>query len=411
MGRRRSSGRIHAISFVDISYSWGPAIHFVELWNEYARISNRPIVGYAVLERQDKPYTQVNFTLKPLRLYALSGLGIRRIGKAMFDISLFFRFLCTKETVVYIRLSRFGIFLLVALLIRNHKVYLEVNGLTLEDSVHGLTTRRLLAVWYSRLLERFYMKLRNATVIAVAPNIASTVRERYGVSDALTIKNGCDRFLVERFAKRDESRRRRLNIGFLGTFTPWDGHERTADLYRALKRTGREVVFHIAGPGAKATDVYREFHDNQDFRFYETIAYKDLWKFYSRLDAAYALDRIDRSRSVEQSTLKLLEYWASRIPIVSTRASGNEFVDEYRIGLLLNDEELNDRELLYQRMLVFLENIEEYRKSYQSAPVPRTWRDVAQDTKKVIESRSSLQVGIQLGQSGTDTYFRNAKLR
>jgi len=382
------NGEIHTVTFVDISYSWGPAIHFVELWNEYLGLSERPVVGHAVLEKHDRPYTETRFALKPLRLNFHYGRVMRRIRKLFFDSALFFHFLLSPPTTVYIRLSKFGIFLLLALMMRKHKVFLEVNGLALEDSTHSRTGNRRVVSAYPKLLERLYMKLPSATIITVAPQITATVVERYGVSDAVTIKNGCDRRLVDTFSNKRKSSHKELNIGFLGTFTPWDGHERTSDLYKALKRTGSGVVFHIGGPGVEATDLYREFHDNLDFLFYGAIPYKYLWRFYDRLDIAYAFDRIDRSKSVEQSTLKLLEYWACKIPIISTRALGNEFIEEYGFGVLLSDEELSDEELLIQRMLEFLQNIEQYRRNYEAAPRPRSWRDVAEDTQRVIETRS-----------------------
>jgi glycosyltransferase involved in cell wall biosynthesis len=381
----RPDRRIHTISFVDISYSWGPAIHFVELWNQFTKVSNRSVVGYSVLERGDRPYSELEFRFRPLRLDRFHPVKARRLGKAMYDLWLLFHFLWMRQTTVYIRLSRFGIFLLLALLVRNHRVFLEVNGLALEDSLNASSTSSRVSLWYAKLLEKAYMRLRGATIIAVAPRLASTIRERYGVCNTVTIGNGCDRALVERFANKKTSRHPALNIGFLGTFTPWDGHERTADLYRVLKRAGREVIFHIAGPGVAASDVYRQFIHNRDFRFYETIPYRDLWKFYTRLDAAYAFDRIDRSRSVEQSTLKLLEYWASRIPIISTRALGNEFVEALQLGVLLSEDELIDEELFYRRILVFLENLERYQGNFAHAPPPRTWKDVAEDTKRILD--------------------------
>ena len=35
---------IHTITFVDISYSWGPAIHYVELWNEFALLNSHNLI-------------------------------------------------------------------------------------------------------------------------------------------------------------------------------------------------------------------------------------------------------------------------------------------------------------------------------------------------------------------------------
>ncbi len=382
--------KIHAIAFVDISYSWGPAIHFVELWNEYAKLSDREVIGHAVLERNDRPYNQLEFKLHPFNLMGNSNPIKRRAFKLLYDAELFFKFLLLARSIVYIRQSRFGLLLLIALLMRRHEVFVEMNGLAAEDQLNSMLRRSRIRVWFYRFMEWLYMRLPNLTVISVAPTLTKTIKERYHTKHAFTVRNGCSDRLVQPYEEKRPAGKDVLNIGFLGTFTSWDGHEKTGELYRAVKKSGKKVLFHIAGPGVKETVIYREFEGNPDFRFYDTVPYTKLKDFYSVLDAAFAFDRIDRSKTVEQSTLKIIEYWASKLPIVATKARGNEFIEEYGIGYLMEENEMRDPQRFQEAVGIFLGSLVEYARNYARAPLPRTWRDVAEDTDRIVESRITI---------------------
>ena len=375
--------KIYLIAFVDISYSWGPAIHFVELWNEYVALNNTKVQGYAVLERKDEPYTDINFDIKYLRINNNKNALKRRVAKIIYDLLLFLKLLIVRQAIVYIRQSRFGIFLLISLFLRRHKVYIEMNGLAKEDQKNSLNKSRYFKTRYCQIVEWLYMKIPNVVIISVADEISKTIQKRYRVKKTYTILNGCGTLLAD--IHNSKKNTDVLNIGFLGTFTPWDGHEKTADLYEAVKKIRKNVIFHIAGPDVEKTVIYKKYKNNKDFKFYGEIPYSKLSKYYRRLDAAYGFNRIDRSKNVEQSALKLIEYWASGIPILSTAARGNEFIEKYKIGYLLKEDELSDKGRFEKAVKKFLELLNDYRQNYQNTPLPRTWRDVAEDTKKIID--------------------------
>ena len=376
--------KIHSIAFVDISYSWGPAIHFVELWNEYTLLSNAMVIGYAVLERNRSPYTKLEYKLKPFRIANNKTNIRRRLGKIVFDVYLFVRFLLIKRTTVYIRQSNFGLLLLAALLMRRHKVYLEMNGLAKEDNINSKNQNNYFKVVYCEFIERLYMMLPKVSVISVANNISNTIIKRYKLAKTYTIPNGCSTKLVGSINSLKSINNNIFNIGFLGTFTPWDGHERTIELYEVIRKIKNNVKMHIAGPNYRKTAIYEKYKNNDDFLFYGEIKYTNLKDFYEKLDAAYGFNRIDRSKNVEQSALKLLEYWACKLPILSTAAKGNEFIEKYKIGYLVKEDEMNNQEKFRSAVKKFLESLDEYKQNYEYAPLPRTWRDVAEDTKKIL---------------------------
>ncbi len=379
----KNSKRIHAISFVDISYSWGPAIHFVELWNEFSLLSNIEVTGYAVLERKKRPYTKINFKLKYLNLADNKNTIRRRLAKYLYDFYLFITFIFLKPTRVYIRQSKFGLFLVLALFIRRHEVYIEMNGLAKEDNTNSMSKSGYFKRLYCNLMELLYMKLPGVKVISVANKISSTIRRRYRVNNTYTVLNGCSQKLISNYCSTRKENDV-LNIGFLGTFTPWDGHEKTSELYEVIKKIRKDVAFHIAGPDVKKTVIYKKYYDNKDFIFYNGVPYSELGLFYNRLDAAFAFDRIDRSVTVEQSTLKLLEYWACKLPILSTAARGNEFIEKYKIGYLVKEDEYNNKDRFRKAVIKFIDSLDTYKENYRNAPLPRTWRDVAEDTKKIL---------------------------
>ena len=306
--------------------------------------------------------------------------------KVIFDLYLFFRLLTIMKGIIYIRLSKYGIFLLGALYLRKHHVFLEVNGLAKEDQINSMIKAKSYKMVFSRITESLYMNLPNVSIISVAKEIEKTISKRYGVKRTYTIKNGCSHNLIKQYNPTLINNSRVINIGFLGTFTPWDGHEKTGELYEAVKKTGNKTIFHIAGPNVKKTIIYEKYSRNNDFIFHDTIPYKKLKYFYDKLDAAYAFDRIDRSRKVEQSTLKLLEYWASKIPILTTDAKGNDYVKKYKIGYLIKEKEYSDKEKFKLAVKEFIQSINKYKENYKNAPEPKSWKDVALETKAIIEN-------------------------
>lgn len=382
MNKIKSRKNIYVITFVDISYSWGPAIHFVELWNEYISLNDKPVRGYAVLERNNLPYTDVNFGINYLNINNNKNVLKRRIVKIIFDLFLFIKLLIIGQSIVYIRQSRFGTFLLISLFLKKHKAYIEMNGLAKEDQKNSYNKAGYLKTRYCEIVEWLYMKIPGVVVISVADEISKTIQKRYRVKRTYTVKNGCSPKLIDIYKSKTHSDV--FNIGFLGTFTPWDGHEKTIDLYEEVKKIQKKVVFHIAGPDVEKTIIYKQHKNNRDFIFYGNIQYSKLKDFYEKLDAAYGFNRIDRSKNVEQSALKLLEYWACKLPILSTAAKGNEFIEKYKIGYLVKEDEMNNKEKFRKAVKSFIELLPEYRRNYRNAPLPRTWRDVAEDTKKIL---------------------------
>jgi len=383
---KEKSNIINVVGFVDISYSWGPAIHFVEVWNEYSLLSNYKLIGYGILEKNKRPYTKLFFSFTPMIIKNRTSKVVRRIKKTVYDIYLFGLFMFCKKTIIYIRKSSFGIFMLLALYLRNHRLFIEVNGLAKEDQVNQINKNNIYRIAFFKLMEWLYLKLPNASIISVSKNISSILKRRYKIKKVFTISNGCSQRLLDIFESRRPLINNSINIGYLGTFTPWDGHEKTDELYEACKNLDRSIKFHIAGTDVKNTILYKKYATNKDFTFYDSIHYHDLAKFYKKLDAAYVFYRFDRHKNVEVSPLKVLEYWASKIPILCTAIKGTEFIKNYNIGYLIKESEYSDKVKFNRAVEKFFGSIDKYVNNYQIAPKPRTWKDVAQNTKLLIET-------------------------
>ncbi|MCF7928119.1 MAG: glycosyltransferase [Spirochaetales bacterium] len=264
---------------------------------------------------------------------------------------------------------------------------MEMNGTAREDYHLGYRTgpKRRLAYTLRMFVERLHIK-RATGVISVSKNLSKTLARRYSnIQDESrfhTVYNGCGTHFVRQAART--VRTEVIHVVFVGTFTPWDGHEKIIDLYTAVLEKGVPVHFEIAGPNVYSSILYQKLKENEHFTFYPGIDYLDLPSFYERMDAAISLAGIKRSKKVEKSTLKLLEYRAAKLPIFTTRSFGNEYVENLNIGVLVNQEEMDDPNLLGRKFVDFLENLDLYKKSYDTAPSPRTWKDAARETRDIL---------------------------
>jgi glycosyltransferase involved in cell wall biosynthesis len=375
--------KIISITYNDPGISWGPAIHFLELWSSVAALHpDVEVAGFAPSWTGKAPILPVPFVLTQFRVPAIA-----KGRQVLYDLMVAWRVLLRSAAsdVVYLRLSQFHLFSTLALRWRRNRLVLELNGLLLDDAVSARRSHifRSFVRWQEGALVR-----RASGLISVSQGITDTIRATYRPpGELITLKNGVGMHFFEDGApaasapERDEPR---VTILYVGTFTPWDGAARIVELARHFP----EVDFCFVGDGPARKAVQTQATPNM--KFVGQVAYADLPQHYRQAQAGIVLYEIQRHQRVHLSSLKTLEYLASGLPVFTTMVPGQEFVAELGCGVLSREECLVDdfRE--------FLHRLPSYRRRAQAARAvmrrDHSWESVAEKTIEFIGGLKPMSV-------------------
>lgn len=313
--------KILTVTYNDLGISWGPAVHFLELWNEAARHDQEvEIVGYAPSWTGLPPIVEPLFPLTVRRVPNLP--FVRQI---IWDARIALKIVRVKADVVYVRLSYFHLFALLALLFVRHRVAVEVNGGAKQDN--KASKAGVFRTWLARLSER--MLLRRADVVfSVTEKLVETSRAVNPRAVHVHVDNGVARSFFE--AQPDPVGP--IRFIYVGTYTAWDGAERIVELARQRPN----LSFTMVGDGARRADIERGAPANVRFRGW--CDYRALNAEYSACNAGIVLYHEERHRHMSMSSLKTREYLAAGLPVLSTRVLGQEFIDQRGWGLLASGD-------------------------------------------------------------------------
>ncbi|MFO1496839.1 MAG: glycosyltransferase family 4 protein [Verrucomicrobiota bacterium] len=179
--------KLLTITYSDLGLAWGPAVHYLELWNSVAvQDSSVEIEGWCCSWTGKPPLMPPRFQLHTLRLPPF--LRARQLWA---DLNFAGRLLLAKRpTILYVRAASFQVALRAAMLARRFPVLVvEMNGLAVEDEVSAKSSRFIL--WAKSLSERALLK-RCQLAICVSNQIAKSVSTRIGCP-TVVIKNGVGR--------------------------------------------------------------------------------------------------------------------------------------------------------------------------------------------------------------------------
>lgn len=365
---------ILTISPNDLSKSWGPAIHFLELWNGISYLKpDWRILGVAPCPVQSPPSIPPQFELVRLRVP-----NVRLLRPLISDLRIALSVIRNRQTsLVYLRVSSWQALTVLALCVLRRPFVVELNGLADADGISAgrtATTR-----WLLRFLERFTIR-RSSAAIAVSDSIADFARLE-GQEKVTVVANGVQSAMRVKSGATHTTKPRVL---YVGTFTPWDG----AGNILALATKFPKVHFVLAGDGIHARELRGQELANVDFLGW--VEYERLPHLYSSVDAGIALYEIARHRSVQLSSLKVLEYAASGLPIFASRVKGMEFIEDYGIGVLTRNP--NDNECL-EDFEQFIRGISGYSIKAQSFASEHryqlSWKRAASETILFLMRQSS----------------------
>jgi glycosyltransferase involved in cell wall biosynthesis len=364
--------RIITITYNDQGISWGPAIHFLELWNSVCLAHPEiEVVGIAPSWTAYPPIFPTRFNLRLLRVP-----NIPLVRQIIYDLRVAAHLLIrvNSKEIIYVRLSQFHLFSTLVLWFKRNLVFLELNGLLVDDAISG--KRGLLFTSFVRWQERVLV-CRAEGIISVSHGIANAIRETYSPSGELvTFKNGVGIQFFDDQPSQQVTSTGRTRILYVGTFTPWDGAARLLDLARAFPA----VEFQLVGDGPAREALEATAPSN--VLFVGRVPYDDLPRYYRQVDAGVVLYEAKRHQRVELSSLKTLEYLASGLPVFTTNVPGQEFIAELGVGFLTTEEHM------FEDFGKFLDELPELRmRALNVRPEIRchySWNYVAEQTVELI---------------------------
>ena len=359
--------RILTISSNDQGISWGPAVHFLELWNAFAgRFGGRYRIIGLVPSWTGLP------SIKP-SVFKLLQVRVPNVGmlrQVVFDLAAAIRIVLSRNALVYVRLSSFHLFVIAALAIAGRPFCLEMNGISSSDSESAGRP-----AWYklwTRMQERSLIR-KASVVLAVSKSIADYALE-VGARGVQVVPNSVnpDLYLIGQKPVIGP----RVRIIYVGTFTSWDGSERIPDLARSFP----QVEFVMIGDGSRRRVI--EGRSPPNVIYTGAVPYLELGKHYAGADAGVVLYERERHSKVELSSLKVLEYLAAGLPIFSTNVPGQEFIATHAIGRLARGDDLTpDFRLFLSDLVQYKHNVEEYRRTIGQQ---YSWVHAALITEKAI---------------------------
>jgi glycosyltransferase involved in cell wall biosynthesis len=251
--------------------------------------------------------------------------------------------------VVYWRQAYLTIFPVLLSRLLAKKIVTEVNGLTIDEveSEPLSNTRKRVILAFERFNYRF-----SSHLICVAPQIRSRILEHYRVSPVRVsvILNGVNSDRMPVMDAREAKKELGLDpetmvIGFVGHFFPWDGIEYLIEAAPQIIKEIGKVRFLIIGHGLwgeHLTKLADERGLSEYFIFTGKVEWERLFLYVNAFDVATAPYSKAINFQSGRSSLKILEYFACKKPVVASETEViPEVVDLSKRGLGITVEPEN----------------------------------------------------------------------
>ncbi len=359
---------IITITYNDLSIAWGPAVHYLELWNSFYDIysTKYTVIGFAPTSSGAQPIISPHFDLRFCTIPK-----IRIIRNVFYELFLVWQLWKYRKALIYLRKSRFHVFTILASILFRVRLLTEFNGISSSDL--NYTRHPMIKRVIDHYLELLLIRISDGC-IAVTKEIGVYLRAHH-CKKLIIIPNGV---ATSYFAiNRQENINKQITIIYVGTFTAWDG----AKFIPILAKSFPDIRFMLVGEGPFRKEVELEAPANVIFT--GEVPYAELPIYYEKASAGIGLFEIQRNTSTGSSSLKTREYIASGLPVFTTRVPGQENVEVEKLGVR------TDFENLEQSFSFFLENIKDYTKNVlvyrKSMEKNMSWNVCAVKTKEFID--------------------------
>jgi glycosyltransferase involved in cell wall biosynthesis len=277
------------------------------------------------------------------------------------------------------------------------KIIAEVNGLTIDEveSEPLSKIRKKIILAFEKFNYRF-----SSHLICVAPKIRARILEHYHLpkGKASVILNGVNSDRMPVMDIREAKTRIGLDadkyiVGFVGHLFPWDGIEYLIEAAPEIVHEIKNVCFLIIGHGRWGEHL-PELADQKGLSKYFVFAGKVPWEklyiYVNAFDVATAPYSKEINFQSGRSSLKILEYFACKKPVVASRTDViPEVVDltERGLGITVTPEDPGALAKAILRLLKNEEMREEIGKEGRNyVERERSWKIVAKKIQTIMQN-------------------------
>jgi glycosyltransferase involved in cell wall biosynthesis len=348
--------RILVVSKVDLSRQNAESVHLLALANHLGKLGHRICLIAPRPGEVDVP-ERVDIVYVPLPAF----LARSRLRSLVFQVLMLPQMVRIMRTfrphVTYVRQ---GPFLLVpACLSRllNRPVVSEVNGFFQEELIFLFSPPQCV-IRLSGLVERVCYRISSAVVV-VTREIGQKLEGRFMVRSekCVVVGNGVD---LEMFHPLDVvEARHRLGIdvqgpviGMVASLLPWHGVDRLIEASAILSRSWSELRVVVVGGGERWAEVERLLREQSmegQVMVTGEVDHARVPGYVNACDVCLVL--MQRLSSKEGSPLKLHEYLACGRPVVASNRPAFQFLEEEKVGVLVNPENPEEIAAAVSRLL------------------------------------------------------------
>jgi glycosyltransferase involved in cell wall biosynthesis len=317
--------------------SMGSVRHIMEVSENFCRLGHHVhliVPGFARYRHE----TPVKILYVPLLNLRFVRTIMAELLSPLFVIA---QIIVWRPAIVYWRQAYLTIFPVLLSRLFGRDILTEVNGLTVDE----IESEPLPAVRKHFILGCEWFNYRFSThLICVAPQIRARILSRYRLPEkkVSVILNGVNAERMPLLDPADAKKQIGLDpgcpvIGFVGHLFPWDGVEYLIAAAPQVVAAFPDVKFVIVGHGQwgmHLADLAKKQGVSSHFVFAGKVQWERLYVYVNAFDIATAPYAMAINTQSGRSSLKILEYFACKKPVVATETTAiPEIVDLHKKGL------------------------------------------------------------------------------
>lgn len=335
--------QLYFLTTSNLANESGERTHIIELTNNLAQYFDVQLfaehIGHDL---------RLKLKEKGIRAVAYKRALSNAVFRLLVKLSLLAKFLIMAKKrqpdSLYVRLSAYTILLGLLQRFWKQAVVVEVNGLLQREMELRGTSKPI-----RRLLERMegYLLQHARAIVCVSEGIRNELIRRYGLSanKCFTIPNGVNEELFQPISRHEASSELNLaddadiTVGFIGNLAAWQNLFCLFDAVKIIQtESDYRVRLLIIGAGEMMPPLQSHCDKlaiSQNVIFTGRVAYQDIPFYVNMLDLGMLVDkRVDGGNALF-CPLKLFEYLAAGVPVISFENPEIDFIEKEDIGYLV----------------------------------------------------------------------------